>query len=79
MDNLSLKKIQVDVKLLRYILVLLNMPKEELIEISNYSENTDQSRRSISSRRNNDTGYGECNQQLPKYRTETSRIKNSAK
>lgn len=78
MDNLSLKKTQVDVKLLRYILVLLNMPKEELIEISNYSENTDQSR-FTSSRRNNDTGYGECNQQLPKYRTETSRNKNSAK
>lgn len=78
MDNISLKKTQVDVQLLRYILVLLNMPKEELIEISNNSENTDQSR-FTSSRRNNDTGYGECNQQLPKYKTETSHIKNSSK
>jgi len=77
MDNLTLKKTQVDVQLLRYILVLLNIPKEELIEISNNSKNTDQSR-FTSTRGHNNTGYSECNQ-LPKYKTQTSHITNSSK
>jgi len=77
MDNLSSKRTQVDVQLLRYILVVLNISKEELIEISNNSENTDQSR-FTSTRRHNNTRYSECNQQ-PKYITETSHITNSAK
>jgi len=76
MDNLSLKKTQVDVQLLRYILVLLNISKEELIEINN-SENSEQSR-FTSTRRHNNTRYGECNQ-LSKYITETSHITNSSK
>jgi len=77
MDNLSLKKPQVDVQLLRYILVLLNISKGELIEISNNSENTDQSR-FTSTRRHNNTSYSECNQ-LPKYKTDTSHITNNPK
>jgi len=77
MDNVLLKKTQVDVQLLQYILVLLNMPKGELMEISNNSENDDQSR-FTSKMRHNNTGYGECDQ-VPKYKTDTSRIKNSPK
>lgn len=77
MENLSLKKTQVDVQLLRYILILLNIQKEKLIEISNNSENTDQSR-FTSTRHADDTDYGEYNQ-LPKYKTETLHIKNSPK
>lgn len=77
MDNLSLKKAEVDVQLLRYILILLNIQKDELLEISNNSENTDQSR-FTSTRHAVDTDYSEYNQ-LPKYKTETLRIKNSPK
>lgn len=78
MDNLSSKKPQVDVQLLRYILVLLNISKEELIEISNNSENTDQSRLTSTIIRLNNTGHSECHQ-VPKYKTETLHITNSPK
>jgi len=77
MDNLSLNKTQVDVQLLRYILILLNIPKKKLIEISNSSENTDLSR-FISTRHAVDTECCECNQ-LPKYKSEASHIKNTPK
>lgn len=77
MNNVSLKKTQVDVELLRYILVLLNISKGELMEISNSFENDDQSRFTSTIRHNN-TEYGECNQ-VPKYKTDASHIKNSPK
>jgi len=77
MNNVSLKKTQVDVELLRYILVLLNISKEELMEISNSFENDDQSRFTSTIRQNN-TEYGEYNQ-VPKYKTDASHIKNSRK
>lgn len=55
MDNLPLKKTQVDVQLLQYILLLLHIPKEELMEIRNNSESTNQSKFTMS--RQHKTGY----------------------
>lgn len=55
MNNLLLKKTQVDVQLLRYILLLLHIPKEELMEIRNNSESNNQSRFTTS--RQHKTGY----------------------
>lgn len=55
MDNLPLTKTQVDIQLLRYILLLLHIPKEELIEIRNNSESTNQSTFTMS--RQHNTGY----------------------
>jgi hypothetical protein len=58
MDDLTLKKTQVDIQLLRYIILLLNISKEELMEIKSNSENTNQSR--FTPTRRHKTGYVLC-------------------